>query len=113
DQDEAIRRLGEHRSALLEWVYREFAEECRSRDVKPLWAFLSLPGRTPDPALIDDQVRLAKESGFITWDLRDVYDGHDPETLQIAPWDWHPNPEGHRIIADRLFEELQGSWQLQ
>jgi hypothetical protein len=107
DEDDAIRRLEPVRGRLVRWVYREFADECRAHGVEPVWVFLTLPGRTPEPALIDEQVEAAAAAGFTVIDLRDVYDGHDPKSLQVAPWDWHPNPEGHRIIAERLERELK------
>jgi len=39
-------------------------------------------------------------------DMQDVFDGYDHSTLVLSPSDRHPNAEGHRIIAGRLFGEL-------
>ena len=47
------------------------------------------------------------QAGFTVFDLRDVYAGYKPQSLQVAPWDWHPNPLGHRIIAERLERDLK------
>lgn len=44
--------------------------------------------------------------GYKTVSLEGVYDSHSLESLQIAPWDLHPNPMGHKLIADKLFEKL-------
>ncbi|HMB69441.1 MAG TPA: SGNH/GDSL hydrolase family protein, partial [bacterium] len=107
DEDEAIRRLQPVRGRLVQWVYREFADECRAHDIEPLWVFLTLPGRTPEPALIDEQIEAATAAGFTVFDLRNVYHGYDPKALQVAPWDWHPNPVGHRVIAERLERRLK------
>jgi hypothetical protein len=109
DEDDAIRRLQPVRGRLVRWVYREFADECRANDIEPLWVFLTLPGRTPDPALIDEQIEAAEAAGFTVFDLRNAYAGWDPKSLQVAPWDWHPNPIGHRIIAERLERRLKAS----
>jgi hypothetical protein len=106
-EDDAMRVLEPVRGRIVRWVYREFAEECRANGILPIWVFLTLPGRTPEPALIDEQIDAATAAGFVIIDLRDVYEGHDPKSLQVAPWDWHPNPEGHRIIAERLHRELR------
>jgi hypothetical protein len=108
-EESAMQLLYPVRTEILEWVYREFERECRSRDILPVFVYLTLPGRTPDVELIEEQIRLARESGFVTFDLRDVYEGHDPRKLQVASWDWHPNPRGHRIIAERLYRDFTSS----
>jgi D-alanyl-lipoteichoic acid acyltransferase DltB (MBOAT superfamily) len=108
-EESAMQLLYPVRTEILEWVYREFARECESRDILPVFVYLTLPGRTPDVDLIEEQIRLARESGFVTFDLRDVYEGHDPRKLQVASWDWHPNPRGHRLIAERLYRDFTSS----
>jgi D-alanyl-lipoteichoic acid acyltransferase DltB (MBOAT superfamily) len=108
-EESAMQLLYPVRTEILEWVYREFARECTSRGILPVFVYLTLPGRTPDVELIEEQIRLAKESGFVTFDLRDVYDGFDVKKLQVASWDWHPNPRGHRIIAERLYRDFTES----
>jgi lysophospholipase L1-like esterase len=35
-----------------------------------------------------------------------VYAGHNLKTLQASPWDFHPNAEGHRLIAERFYRDL-------
>ena len=37
-----------------------------------------------------------------------AYDGvEDVESLWLLPWDRHPNPEAHQLLADELYELLQ------
>jgi hypothetical protein len=50
---------------------------------------------------------VAQDSGFITVDLSDLYEGQDLSTLIVAEWDKHPNPKAHQLIADRLYDELK------
>jgi hypothetical protein len=38
--------------------------------------------------------------------LFDVFPPERRVELRVTPWDDHPNAEGHRLIAERLFEEL-------
>jgi hypothetical protein len=40
------------------------------------------------------------------FDLFDVYEGADRPGLRVAPWDDHPNAAGHRLIADRFYDDL-------
>jgi hypothetical protein len=39
--------------------------------------------------------------------LRNVYAHTDPRRLWIAEWDYHPNAEGHQLIADKLYTALR------
>jgi lysophospholipase L1-like esterase len=56
---------------------------------------------------VEQLARLAEESGFIVLDLSDAYEQQDLESLVVAYWDRHPNAEGHRLLADRLYQALQ------
>jgi D-alanyl-lipoteichoic acid acyltransferase DltB (MBOAT superfamily) len=49
----------------------------------------------------------AQKAGIRVWNLYDVYGEADPRSLWIAPWDAHPNAEGHRMIAERLHRHIQ------
>ena len=51
--------------------------------------------------------RLAREAGFVTVDLTDVYGDESPDLLRVAPWDMHPNALGHRMIADGIERGLR------
>ena len=46
------------------------------------------------------------EAGIHIINLLDVYADYEVDDLRVAPWDNHPNAKGHRIIADRLYQEL-------
>lgn len=39
-------------------------------------------------------------------DLLDAFPEDRRAALRVAPWDDHPNAEGHRLIADRLYADL-------
>ena len=95
------------REALLAWAYRQLAERCRSRGIVPLMAYLPIltpqENETPVPTLL----AIGRESGFVMLDLSGVYDGHEPEELQIAAWDDHPNVIGHQLVAERLYAAIR------
>ena len=64
--------------------------------------------QSPD-AKESDTIRIkeiAGESGLNVVDLTDVYAGQDFSALRLNQWDSHPNPTGHPLIADALFNHL-------
>ena len=105
--DEAIRRLKPYAGRITEESYRGIVEASRARGVRPVWAYLPLPGGAATPAELAAQLAQAERAGFETVNLEDAYAGRDPKTLHVAPWDEHPNAEGHRLVAERLLRELR------
>jgi hypothetical protein len=81
---------------------QQIASEARRMGAQPVYALIPMP-RTKGVAPV---VSIAAEAGLLTVDLRGVYEGHDIRTLTVSDTDFHPNTEGHRIIAERLYEEL-------
>lgn len=53
-------------------------------------------------------VAMADEAGFRTIPLFDVYSATlDRSALMVAPWDAHPNADGHRLVAAALEPQLR------
>jgi len=88
------------------WTLRRIADECRRRGAVPVLIVLDNPGENyQQPA---HAMRTAADAGFLVLDLHDVYGpGDQHPTLWATEWDHHPNAEGHRRIADRLFDEFR------
>jgi hypothetical protein len=66
--------------------------------------FLMLDTVSDPPA---GEVRLLKDahsSGFLVFNLLDLWMNRDQSALVITPWDNHPNAAGNRLIAERLVE---------
>ena len=103
----AERQLVPFRVEILGWIYQRIVAECREQGVVPV--FMLLPqvyagqwqGETPET------LRRAAEAGFVVLDLSDVYANQDIGTVRLAEWDNHPNGRAHRLIADRLYQELR------
>ena len=106
---EGVRKLNPQREELLLWLYGQVVQRCRERGIVPLAGYLphSQPFDAETGALVIRQMELAREAGFEVIDLTDAYQGIDYPSLWIAPWDSHPNAEGHRLLADRLYDELK------
>ena len=44
--------------------------------------------------------------GFVAMNLDGLFEGRDFASLRLRDWDFHPNAEGHRMIAGRLYAEI-------
>ena len=104
-------RLRPARFALLEALYGQIAEGCRRQGIRATWVLLPLlEGDDPaghDRDTAERMLDLVRAAGFETIDLRTVYEGADPATLRLAPWDEHPNALAHRRIADALAQHYR------
>jgi hypothetical protein len=96
------RRLQPHAMEILSWVYNRMVADCRANKIQPV--FISLPPVGPEQE--SPNIELAKSAGFNIVDLKGVYDGHTRWKLMLSQWDSHPTPEGHQLVAERLFQEL-------
>jgi hypothetical protein len=105
-EDEASRRLTPFREELLDWLYHYVVETCHRNGVTPVWLFIPQTYGGSWKEETSAAAEIAEKAGFVTIDLRDLYDGHDVQTLQLAEWDAHPNARGHELIADRFFEGI-------
>jgi hypothetical protein len=90
---------------IVTWIYQRVVDDCRKRNILPVYIFLP-SARTFNPERAKEDHNRAWEAGFETFDLSDVFSGETLETLRIAPWDFHFNKYGHRLVADRLYREL-------
>ncbi|MBA3562431.1 MAG: hypothetical protein H0W33_00180 [Gammaproteobacteria bacterium] len=105
--DEEIRRkLAPYAAGIQAWAERELAANIRGMGATALCVFLPKVQSRPDQATAETRQRIAREAGFHTLDLHDVYDGYSRQELQIKPWDDHPNELAHSLIAERLHQEL-------
>jgi lysophospholipase L1-like esterase len=99
--------LGPYRWDLLAAAYRAVADECRARGVPCVWVLIPRVGRYVEPSTHRRLVEVARAAGFtVVIDISDAFDGRDPAALAIHPSDFHPNSEGHALLARRLAEAL-------
>ncbi|MBM4262664.1 MAG: hypothetical protein FJ145_14690 [Deltaproteobacteria bacterium] len=101
------RRLMPFRHEILTWTYRYIVDECRERGIVPLFLFLPQVEQGDWVEETPEILRIARAAGFVVADLSDVYQGHEINTLRIADWDNHPNANGHRLVAERLYTILK------
>lgn len=106
-RSEYLRKLDNVKTELLKWGYKKMADDCKKAGVVPVWVFLPTLEGLESKDEYTEISKIALESGFrIAIDLSKVYDGHDLLSLWVQPWDRHPNPLGHQLIANLLYTEL-------
>ncbi|HXV13923.1 MAG TPA: SGNH/GDSL hydrolase family protein [Candidatus Krumholzibacteria bacterium] len=108
---DGLNRMKPHSEALLSWIYAQVVERCAEHGVVPMAAFLPHMSDISDEhellARKARQMELARAAGMVVLDLTKAYRGVDPRTMWIAPWDSHPNADGHRMLGDELYEALK------
>jgi lysophospholipase L1-like esterase len=110
---ELRRRLKPVASELVEWAYATMVATAASNGAQPVWVFLPRLGHDPNAERrrYETTSELARSVGFVTYSMEELWSGHNNvEALYIAPWDRHPNPTGHAMIAERLYAELATDW---
>jgi hypothetical protein len=106
-RDDFARALRPYRWDLVAAVYRAVAADCRARGVPCLWVLIPRVGRIVESAEHQRLLDLARTAGFAAVvDISDAFDGFDPADLAIHPSDFHPNTEGHALLARRLAAAL-------
>jgi len=87
-------------------VYADILQQCRQRGILPVWLYLPMPAGLRDVAIVPSKlIGLAKESGFVVLDLSKWNVNRAPEELRADRF--HPNAEGHRLIAECLEAALR------
>ncbi len=105
-EQEVLQRLLPRRRDILQWALGKIVAEVHRIGAKPLFALIPMPLDATDDPERPLLLSLAHQAGMTVIDMQDVFDGYDHSTLVLSPSDRHPNAEGHRIIAGRLFGEL-------
>lgn len=82
-------------------------EVSMEKGVTPIWIILqTLETQFSEPE-VSKLIQLAEEANFIVLNLSDIYEDQEVDKLIVAEWDKHPNAQGHKLIAERLYEALR------
>jgi hypothetical protein len=103
----ALAALRPRREALLAWAYRQLVARCRAHGAVPVMAYLPILTPQKDDLPVSTLLAIGREAGFLTLDLSGAYADQDPEKLEIAIWDDHPNVTGHRLVAEHLYSGIR------
>lgn len=91
---------------ILQWAYIEIAKQCRAHHTKPIFVYLLTTEAIVDKEEFEMMNKFAKQSGYITLDLSDVYKSLPRKTIQISEINTHPNVKGSQLIADDFYKEI-------
>jgi len=101
-------KLNQMAPQLVVWTWRRMKQQCDERGIQ----FQLLLKPRLDSVRRDEQIyaqlrELAKTSGLTLLDLTDAYDvAPNVGSLRIALRDEHPNAEGHRLLAEKLHQQM-------
>lgn len=102
---EAERRLRLQADSLVAWNLREIASVAHRHGAVPVFVAMDIVVDTPT---VDEfALKSAANSGFLVFNLLDLWNNRDRPPLRIAPWDEHPNVAGNALIVDRLYSLIQ------
>ena len=104
----ARNRANRIQADLLRWIYADLKATCEEGQKQLFFVFIPTPDENPTARQHRrEQIAIAQEIGIETIDLTHAYDGvEDWLDIVIQPWDFHPTVDGHRMLADALYEQL-------
>ncbi|MEO6811725.1 MAG: hypothetical protein ABI353_21660 [Isosphaeraceae bacterium] len=86
------------------------AADCRSRGVPLACLMIPRAGQSDPPSvrapLVAQQEGIAARHAIAVVDIMDTFDHSDPNDVSIAPWDDHPNDQGHNLMFRALARAL-------
>ncbi len=106
EEAEALKRLTPYRKEMLNFVYGSIAARARAGGTFSILLFLPQVTDGSWREETADTLAIAAGAGFLIIDLDDLYKGRDINQLRLAEWDDHPNTQGHRLIAEHLYQRL-------
>lgn len=99
-----IRGLRRWDTDIQRWALAALAARTREAGAVPVVLALRMP--TQHRGRLAFSADLARGAGLPVLDLADAYAGRDEDSLRVAPWDRHPNPEAHRLLAAAIADGL-------
>jgi hypothetical protein len=98
--------LNPYIDCILQWSYFEMATICKKNNAKIIWVYLLTTEENVNENEYSTILKFAKQAGYITLDLKNVYGNIPRNTIQISEINSHPNILGHRLIANEFYYEL-------
>ena len=99
----AYQRLAPAGESVLAWVYRRLVQDARRGGMCAGLVYLPMVVDMNYAVDVSREVQLARDAGFLLFDLTGVYDVPNRNGLWIADGHSHPNARAHQLIADRLY----------
>jgi len=107
-QSAMLRELPPFADEIVLGSYKRIVEMTREAGAVPVWIYIPrVPERQPDRAPIERLIAHAREAGFITYDLSELWGDTAVDDYVMSQWDMHPNAPGHEMIADAITEVMR------
>jgi hypothetical protein len=104
--EEFHQRLEPYRNDLLVWAYSEMVQASRNFGAQLVFVLIPLTEADFTDSEREMLTAVARQVGGEVVDLRGVFDNYEANMLKVAEFDHHPNVLGHRLIANRFYDEL-------
>jgi hypothetical protein len=108
DSEILLSKLAPFAEDTLRAVLERFRDGALSRGIRPVLVILEVPTDSWwRDEMFDRLVSLGQAAKLAILDLQGSYASvWNRQSLTVAPWDHHPNAEGHRLLAERLYSLL-------
>jgi len=103
------RRLQPYVGEVCEWAFRRFAQLCAQHGVRPIVIYRPAPVdfTGSESTIRAELISAAHAAGLEVIDLSSAFDSvTNRNTLMLGKWDDHTTPLGHRLLAEKLYEDL-------
>lgn len=98
-------RLKPYMNDLFSSLYKKMVATCKLNNIKPVWVFLPTTNEElKNNDRINNLRNLAREAGFETFSLRNIYSNYTKEQITVSNVDPHPNTLGHILIAGGFYK---------
>lgn len=102
-------RLGPFADEILRAAFQQLSLTAKQNNVKAV--VFVLPRVDDTDAIYREEwesiSKLVHEAGLMAINLEGVYGPlNNRSALKLASWDWHPNTEGHALLAERIYQEF-------
>lgn len=102
----AEKMLRPHELMLYKTGFGLIERYCRENNIRLIIVYIgvindSAPDSRANRATVYPFLR---DRGHLFFDMADIFNTRPRDDLIVAPWDYHPNPLGQKMVADRLYE---------
>jgi hypothetical protein len=105
-RQELITRLLPFSGRIIHWGYHEIAEDCRKRNIVPVWVYLPTP-KDENPGLNFARLSaIAKVYGFVIIDLSRAYEGYPLKDVHVSEKDFHPSVLGNQLLSKLFLQQI-------
>jgi hypothetical protein len=102
-------KLSPYKEDIFRWVYKTISEIANREGIELIWVHIPEVSvvREGDKFDVAKAMTIADELGYYTINLEDVFENYETDHLRVAIDDQHPNSLGHKILAEKLYPELE------